>query len=239
SALISKDGEFFAFSDGAIFIWQPFYEPYGGDNYFQGPEIKQDAPAGHYVVEVFGPEYNGKYVLAVGEQEKFALKEIVGTYKTLYHLKKDFFGQPGWMILFNRISLFVFGPVILTVFLLAVMGIIIYKYKSKRYNMSLIKCSECQSEMSDKALACPKCGHPNKLKKGQIDGLEMIRQDSKKWKLVKLISGLIFVVAMVGFFLRAMKTGLNDPYVEVWAGAMGLGFAGFLFGRLGAWWNRL
>ncbi|MEK9159042.1 MAG: zinc ribbon domain-containing protein [Patescibacteria group bacterium] len=105
--------------------------------------------------------------------------------------------------------------------------------------MSLIKCSECQSEMSDKALACPKCGHPNKLKKGQIDGLEMIRQDSKKWKLVKLISGLIFVVAMVGFFLRAMKTGLNDPYVEVWAGAMGLGFAGFLFGRLGAWWNRL
>lgn len=132
SALISKDGEFFAFLDGASFNWQPFYEPYGGDKYFQGPEIKQDATAGHYVIEVFGPEYNGKYVLAVGEQEEFALKEIVGTYKILYHLKRDFFGQPGWMIFFNRISLFVFGPVVLILFLAAVAGIIFYKYKSKR-----------------------------------------------------------------------------------------------------------
>ena len=105
--------------------------------------------------------------------------------------------------------------------------------------MSLIKCFECQSEMSDKALACPKCGNPNKPKKGSVDGLDAVRSASKKWKLVKLIFGLIFVTAMVGFFLRAMKTGLNDPYVEVWAAAMGLGFAGFLFGRLGAWWNRL
>jgi len=105
--------------------------------------------------------------------------------------------------------------------------------------MSLIKCLECQSEMSDKAWACPKCGNPNKFKKGQVGGLEAIRSANKKWKLVKLIFGLIFVVAMVGFCLRAMKTGLNDPYVEVWAGAMGLGFAGFLIGRLGAWWNRL
>lgn len=105
--------------------------------------------------------------------------------------------------------------------------------------MSLIKCSECQSEMSDKALACPKCGNPNKLKKGQTDGLEAVRQVSKKWKLVKLISGLIFLAAMVGFWVRAMKTGLNDQYVEALAVAMGLGFVGFLFGRLGAWWNRL
>ena len=132
SALISKDGEFFAFLDGASFKWQPFYEPYGGDKYFQGPEIRQDAPAGRYIIEVFGPEYNGKYVLAVGEQEKFDLKEIAGTYKTLYHLKKDFFGQPGWTVFLNRISLFVFGPVILVIFLLAVIGIIIYKRESKR-----------------------------------------------------------------------------------------------------------
>ena len=46
---------------------------------------------------------------------------------------------------------------------------------------------ECQSEMSDKAPACPKCGNPNKLKKDRLVGAGGGRSASKKWKLVKLV----------------------------------------------------
>lgn len=33
--------------------------------------------------------------------------------------------------------------------------------------MALIECPECGSQISDKALACPKCGAPNKIFKKQ------------------------------------------------------------------------
>lgn len=57
---------------GADAAWKPFYEPFGGDHYLLGPELRQaQAPAGHYTAEVSAPGFTGKYVLAIGEKEAF------------------------------------------------------------------------------------------------------------------------------------------------------------------------
>lgn len=81
-----------AFVDGQTdFIWQEFYEPFGRDYYLKGPEFEKILPAGNYKIAVFSYENKGKYVLAVGKEEKFSLIEILNVYWTLPLLKMEFF----------------------------------------------------------------------------------------------------------------------------------------------------
>lgn len=97
-------------------VWQEFYEPFGGDSYFKGPEFKQNVPAGRYEIEVYNTNNQGKYVLAVGEKEFFGPKEIASVYTEVPKLKAEFFGD-------NPLSFLVtpFGIV-----LVVVAGVIIY-----------------------------------------------------------------------------------------------------------------
>ena len=50
--------------------------------------------------------------------------------------------------------------------------------------MSLIKCSECGKEISDKATACPSCGNPIYNQPVRINESKKVEivQTSKKWK---------------------------------------------------------
>jgi len=73
-------------------VWQEFYEPFGGDYYVKGPELKRNVPAGRYEIEVYSADNRGKYVLAVGEKESFGLKEIAKVYTDVPRLKSEFFG---------------------------------------------------------------------------------------------------------------------------------------------------
>lgn len=89
-----KDGkdEEVAFIDGQTdFLWQEFYEPFGRDYYYKGPEFEKSLSAGDYKITVFSYENRGKYVLAVGKEEKFPLMEILNVYWVLPMLKQEFF----------------------------------------------------------------------------------------------------------------------------------------------------
>lgn len=45
--------------------------------------------------------------------------------------------------------------------------------------MALIRCPECEAEVSDKATSCPKCGYPiNKEAKGNV--LEKVKKLIKR-----------------------------------------------------------
>ena len=76
---------------GTEFDWWEWYEPFGKKWYWVGPEIGADFksttvyPAGTYYVRVFNASNNGKYVLAIGDDERFGL----GTLLTIRGTMRD------------------------------------------------------------------------------------------------------------------------------------------------------
>lgn len=80
-----------ALLDGENFDWQEFYEPFGRDYYYKGPELDQRASAGKYKIEVFANGAKGKYVLAVGKTEAYDVKSILNIYWQIPFLKITFF----------------------------------------------------------------------------------------------------------------------------------------------------
>ena len=116
--------------DGLEHEWTYYYEEFGGDSYYKGPELRSnpdeeglpqgvDVDEGTYTIKVFSPDNEGKYVLVVGEREEFPLNEIVNTLFVLPTLKAQFFGKSPWTAYFNLIGLF------LLIFVLVVVGIVV------------------------------------------------------------------------------------------------------------------
>ncbi|OGZ85566.1 MAG: hypothetical protein A2599_01725 [Candidatus Staskawiczbacteria bacterium RIFOXYD1_FULL_39_28] len=90
--LITDSGEQeVAFIDGSNFEWQEYYEEFGRDYYFKGPELEKQAIAGKYKIEVFSENNTGKYALAVGKTESFDIKSLLNVYWQLPLLKVVFF----------------------------------------------------------------------------------------------------------------------------------------------------
>jgi DNA-directed RNA polymerase subunit RPC12/RpoP len=97
--------------------------------------------------------------------------------------------------------------------------------------MALIKCSECGSEVSDQAVACPVCGKPLK---GKVTTIELT---SKRWKLVKLIS--IIGIIIGGFiFLSNQKDGFQNPLTGVGLFILLISVLTRFVGKFGAWWTN-
>jgi len=77
--------------DGAAHTWTPWFEEFGKKWYWVGPEIGTEFasttiyPAGTYYVRVFNEANTGKYVLAVGDDERFGL----GTLLTIRGVVRD------------------------------------------------------------------------------------------------------------------------------------------------------
>jgi len=110
--------------------WTYFFEEFGGDGYYQGPEFKEEVEKGEYQIEVFSPDNQGKYVLAVGEKEEFPLDETINTLLLLPSLKKNFFNKPPLTAYFNLIGLFLFVPLVI---LLAIsLGFFFFFRKKKK-----------------------------------------------------------------------------------------------------------
>jgi len=92
SAVILKNGEEVAVLEGSDFQWKEFFEPFGHDTYWQGPEYKAEAEAGKYEIRVWSSNNDSKYSLAIGEIEAFDYKEGMNALTLIPQLKKDFFG---------------------------------------------------------------------------------------------------------------------------------------------------
>lgn len=99
--------------------WKKFFEPFGHDTYWQGPEYRTRAEPDTYEIRVSSPQNDSKYSLAIGEIEVFDFKEGMNALKLVPQLKKDFFNESpigfilspmGWgFIVIMYLLAFVFG----------------------------------------------------------------------------------------------------------------------------------
>ena len=99
---VYKGNELIIAKDGIDFAWSKFYEEFGGDDYWKGPELRQQMSAGSYLIKVFSSDGNGKYVFAVGETESFAPFDMLKTICSLPALKRDFFEKSPLTAYFNK-----------------------------------------------------------------------------------------------------------------------------------------
>jgi hypothetical protein len=112
--------------------WGEFYEPFGGDNYLQGPELEEQVSSGIYIIKVSNPDNLGKYSLAVGKIESFPPVEIIKTIFALPKIKKDFFNKSPLTAYFNISGLFLLILLIILLGLIFLIRYLVIKYKKRR-----------------------------------------------------------------------------------------------------------
>ena len=84
------------FADGENFEWTPWYEEYGKQWYWNGPEIGENFlsdrvyDAGTYYIKVFNDSNTGQYIMAVGDIEKFSFTDIVGLIFSMGDIEDEF-----------------------------------------------------------------------------------------------------------------------------------------------------
>ena len=83
-------------ADGENFEWTPWYEEYGKQWYWNGPEIGKNFlsdriyKAGTYYIKVFNETNTGQYIMAVGDIEKFSFTDIVGLLFSMGDIENEF-----------------------------------------------------------------------------------------------------------------------------------------------------
>ncbi|MEC7596507.1 MAG: hypothetical protein VYD29_05225 [Pseudomonadota bacterium] len=83
-------------ADGENFEWTPWYEEYGKQWYWNGPEIGKNFlsdrvyKAGTYYIKVFNDTNTGQYIMAVGDIEKFSFTDIVGLLFSMGAIENQF-----------------------------------------------------------------------------------------------------------------------------------------------------
>lgn len=118
SVKIMKQGAVISHLDGSSHDWKRFHEPFAGDDYYQGPEYVNSQEPGSYKIQVYSPDNQGKYVLAIGDVEAFPFGELIKTYLVLPRLKSEFFGKSPLTAYSNIMGIFM-GVVLLIIFLIA------------------------------------------------------------------------------------------------------------------------
>ncbi len=124
SAAIIKNGNTekpLAVLDGINFEWKKFYEPFGADTYWMGPEYKARAEAGTYEIRVWTSNNDSKYSLAIGEIEAFNMKEGLNALTIIPELKRTFFNESpiGFIV-----SPFGWGLIVVMYLLATIVGLI-------------------------------------------------------------------------------------------------------------------
>jgi len=85
--------------------------------------------------------------------------------------------------------------------------------------MALIKCPECNKEISDKVKSCPHCGYPfdeafsnNKPQPVEITSINLNRKKSKK--ILKFILIVVIVAGLVGIYKYFYNQKQRTSYIE-------------------------
>ena len=98
-AVLDNDFHIIQEFDGQKFQWWEWYEPYGKKWYWVGPEYGKDFKssnlfdAGTYYIKVYNKDNIGKYVLAIGDIEKFTPVVIAKTLVALPKINKKFWDK--------------------------------------------------------------------------------------------------------------------------------------------------
>ncbi len=80
---------------GTEAVWTRFYEKYGRDHYYMGPEFERPAEPGTYLIKVDNAAHEGKYALAIGKKEKFTIFSIIPALFKAWSLDRWFFRKDG------------------------------------------------------------------------------------------------------------------------------------------------
>lgn len=91
SARIYKNETEIVYLNGLDHNWTRFYEPFGADKYWSGPEFDTNAESGNYEIIITSTNNDSKYALAVGKIESFNTKEVINTLKIIPKIKHLFF----------------------------------------------------------------------------------------------------------------------------------------------------
>ena len=104
--------------------------------------------------------------------------------------------------------------------------------------MALVKCPECQREISDRASTCPHCGCPSVPTTNISPSVPptTIQATGKRWKGVMLIG----VLLSIGGCLVTIGASPGDSEGPFMGGVLVflLGLALFVGARVGAWWHH-
>ena len=95
-AAVVKDGDAanpLVVLNGQDFQWKKFFEPFGHDTYWMGPEFRTKAGSGRYDIMVYSGSNDSKYSLAIGETEAFDFQETINAVDLIPRLKRDFFNE--------------------------------------------------------------------------------------------------------------------------------------------------
>lgn len=92
-SLYDSSGRLLVFLDGNRQNWVKFHEPFGNDDYLQGPEARNVLSNGVYSIVVSNVSLTGRYTLVTGEKESFGLSDIFGLFDIMPRLKKIFFNK--------------------------------------------------------------------------------------------------------------------------------------------------
>jgi hypothetical protein len=111
------------------------------------------------------------------------------------------------------------------------------KWKPDYFNegspaMAMIECSECGTQISDKAAACIKCGAPIGNQSGSAAPVHPIvttELTGKKYKKMQLLSVMLIAASVVSCVAK-------EPQAGAWLLIIGVGL--YVSSRVGAWWNH-
>lgn len=98
--ILDADRNLIATLDGESFEWWAWYEEFGKKWYWVGPEYGEEFlsteqfAAGTYYLKVYNDAQQGRYVLAVGDDEKFGPIAIARTIVSLPGIEKRFWDKP-------------------------------------------------------------------------------------------------------------------------------------------------
>ncbi len=116
------------------YTWTHWYEEFGGDWYWMGPEFKKELPAGQYTISVFNPGNKGEYVFVVGEKESFPLIQMPKMFSELYKIKTVFFQKPWYSVFQNKLGAFLGIGILIIIIVIYGIVFLIKFIKNKKIN---------------------------------------------------------------------------------------------------------
>lgn len=126
--MLSGDKEV-AFLDGTTTAWKEWYDARFREHYNRGPSFEGRIEAGSYIIEVFSSENSGKYILQVGNNDRYQLPQLLNFYWQIPVLKLGFFQTP--------ITEFFFTAFFLAA--VAILGVLLILILFVRYIVSAVK----------------------------------------------------------------------------------------------------
>ena len=134
--VLDSSGNVILTLDGTNSTWKSYFEEFGGDYYLKGPETRADLPAGTYYIKIFNTDNQGKYNIAIGEEESFPIDETMKALVTIPLIKEQFFGKPVTTLFFEFLGIIIaFGST------LVLFSLLLMSRKSKEVTQLTVKLS--------------------------------------------------------------------------------------------------